>query len=273
MNEGQSVSFSKVTVHSIREMKAQHEPIACLTAYDYTTAKLVDAAGIDMVLVGDTLSEVVLGHETTLPVTVKEMLHHTRAVSRAIKRALLIGDLPYGSFHAGEREAVFVATRFIKEAGVEAIKLEGGQKRIGIIRRLIDAEIPVIGHLGLTPQSIHRFGGYKVQAKREAEIEQIMDDAHALDTAGVFAIVLEGVPREVAAVITRAVSAATIGIGAGPDCDGQILVIHDLLDLSFGKAPRFVRKYAELKREIARVLGEFKSDVNNRIVLSSREAS
>lgn len=261
----------KITPSVIQEKKASHQRIVCLTAYDYPTAKLVDAAGVDMILTGDTLSEVVLGHETTLPVTVDEMLHHTRAARRAIEFALLIGDLPYGSFHKSAEEAVSIATRFVKEAGVEAIKLEGGQKRIEIIRRLIDAEIPVIGHLGLTPQSVQRFGGYKVQGKRETEIARIFDDALALDKVGVFAIVLEGIPREVASAITRTVSAATIGIGAGPECDGQILVINDLLGLSFGKAPKFVRDYADLKQAMASALQKFKSDVGSRVVVSSDE--
>jgi 3-methyl-2-oxobutanoate hydroxymethyltransferase len=264
-------NLEKITPARIREKKSLHQPIVCLTAYDYPTTKLIDAAGIDLIFVGDTLSELVLGNETTLPVTVEEMLHHTRTVRRAVKFALLVGDLPYGSYHATEESSLQVAMRFVKEAGVEAIKLEGGRKRIGVIRRLIDAEIPVIGHLGLTPQSVHRFGGYKVQARREAEIEQIIDDALALDEAGVFAVVLEGVPREVAAVITRTVSAATIGIGAGPDCDGQILVINDLLGLSFGKAPKFVRKYANLKQEMAHAFQQFKSDVENRLVVSSND--
>ena len=271
MNPDNQINLQKITPALILEKKASHQRIVCLTAYDYPTAKLVDSAGIDMILVGDTLSEAVLGNKTTLPVTVDEMLHHTRAVRRAVRFALLIGDLPYGSYHVSEKDAVFVAMRFIKEAGVEAIKLEGGQKRIEVVRRLIDAEIPVIGHLGLTPQSIYKFGGYKVQAKQEAEIERIIDDAFVLDEAGVFAIVLEGVPREVAAVITSAVSATTIGIGAGPDCDGQILVINDLLGLSFGKSPKFVRKYAEMKQEVARALQGFKADVENRVVVSSND--
>jgi 3-methyl-2-oxobutanoate hydroxymethyltransferase len=272
MNPDDQIKQQKITPAMILEKKASHQRIVCLTAYDYPTAKLVDAAGMDMILVGDTLSEVVLGNKTTLPVTVDEMLYHTRAVRRAVRFALLIGDLPYGSYHVSEKDAVSAAMRFIKEAAVEAIKLEGGQKRIEVVRRLIDAEIPVIGHLGLTPQSIYKFGGYKVQAKREAEIEQIIDDALALDKAGVFAIVLEGVPREVAAVITGAVSAATIGIGAGPDCDGQILVINDVLGLSFGKAPKFVRKYAEMTQEVARAVRRFESDVKNRVVVFPSDA-
>jgi 3-methyl-2-oxobutanoate hydroxymethyltransferase len=263
----------KITPGLIREKKASHEPIVCLTAYDYPTGKLVDATGVDMILVGDTLSEVALGHDTTLPVTVDEMLHHTRAVRRAVQFSLLIGDLPFGSYHVNDDNAISVATRFVKEAGVEAIKLEGGRNRIGIVRRLINAEIPVIGHLGLTPQSVHRFGGYKVQAKHEAQIERIIDDALALDRTGVFAIVLEGVPREVAAVITKLVSAATIGIGAGPDCDGQILVINDLLGMSFGRAPKFVRRYAELGKVVSRAVQDVKSDVAHRVVVSPQDAS
>lgn len=233
MNEDSTGSASKMTVHTIREKKARHEPITFLTAYDYPTGRLVDEAGVDMVLVGDTLAEVVLGYENTLPVTFEAMLHHTAAVRRGVKRALLVADLPFGSYQADEQMAIRHAVRFVKEAGAEAVKLEGGEKRVSLIRRLLDTEIPVMGHLGLTPQSVHRFGGYRVQGRIAGDAEQIIRDALALDRAGVFAIVLEGIPRELAALITSEVSAPTLGIGAGPGCDGQVLVLNDILSLIF----------------------------------------
>src|SRR5947199_1741542 len=219
----------KVTTLTIQEKRQRRELITCLTAYDYATSRLVDEAGIDMILVGDSLAQVVLGYENTLPVTLEEMLHHTRAVRRAVKSALLIADMPFGTYHGDVTEGVRNAMRFVKEAGAEAVKVEGGEKRVELIHRLHDAEIPVMGHIGLTPQSLHTMGGYKVQGKSLAAIEQLMRDAVALDRAGVFSIVLEGIPREVAAMITAEVSAPTIGIGAGADCDGQVLVLHDML--------------------------------------------
>ena len=205
-------SRPKVTTATLAERKSKRQPITCLTAYDYATARLVDEAGIDIILVGDSLAQVVLGYDSTLPVTVDEMLHHTRAVRRATKHALLVADMPYGSYHTSPEDAVRNAARFLKEAGAEAVKLEGGEKRIDHVRRLIDAEIPVMGHIGLTPQSVHAMGGYKVQGKTLSAVEQLMRDALALDQAGVFSIVLEGIPREVAAMITEEVSAPTIGI-------------------------------------------------------------
>jgi len=251
----------KITVSTIQEKKQRQDPITCLTAYDYASARLLDEAGIDMILVGDSLAMVVLGYETTLPVTVEEMLHHTRAVRRAAHRSLLIADMPYASYHVNEEEAVRNAARFIKEAGAEAVKLEGGEKRAALVQRLRDAEIPVMGHIGLTPQSVLRMGGFKVQGKSMVAIEQLMRDAVALNGAGVFSIVLEGIPREVAAMITAEVSVPTIGIGAGPDCDGQVLVLHDLLGLTFSTAPKFVRQYADMRIAIAAAVRAFKEDV------------
>ncbi len=215
----------KITVASLREKKLQHQPITCLTAYDYATARLLDDAAIDIILVGDSLAQTMLGYENTLSVTVDEMLHHTRAVHRGVKHAFLIADMPYGSYHVGADEAVKNATRFMKEGGAEAVKMEGGEKRADLIRRIIDAEIPVAGHIGLTPQSVNVMSGYKVQGKSLSAIEQLMRDAVALDRAGVACIYLEGIPREVAAMITAEVATPTIGIGAGPECDGQVLVI------------------------------------------------
>lgn len=250
----------KVTLQTIAEKKERHEPITCLTAYDYATSRLVDEAGIDMILVGDSLAQVVLGYETTLPVTMEEMLHHVRAVRRGVRRALLIGDMPYASYQASAEEAVRNAMQFIK-AGAEAVKLEGGAKRAELAARLLEAEVPVMGHIGLTPQAVHRMGGYKVQGKTVRAVEQLVRDAQALDEAGVFALVLEGIPREVAAMITREVKCATIGIGAGPDCDGQVLVIHDLIGLTFTPPAKFVRQYGDAAGLIRSAVEQFRADV------------
>lgn len=257
-------SRQKVTVASLREQKLHHQPITCLTAYDYATARLVDEAGIDIILVGDSLAQTMLGYENTLSVTVDEMLHHTRAVHRGVKHAFLIADMPYGSYHVGTDEAVKNATRFMKEGGAEAVKMEGGEKRADLIRRIIDAEIPVAGHIGLTPQSVNVMSGYKVQGKSLSAIEQLMRDAVALDSAGVACIYLEGIPREVAAMITAEVATPTIGIGAGPDCDGQVLVIHDILNLTFTPAAKFVRRYADAAALITDAAQAFRADVSSR---------
>lgn len=252
---------SKVTVTSIQQKKLHREPITCLTAYDYTSARLVDEAGIDLILVGDSLAQAMLGYENTLPVTVEEMLHHTRAVKRGVRRALLVADMPFSSYHISRRDALQNAARFVKEAGAEAVKIEGGEKRADLIRRIIDAEIPVMGHIGLTPQSVHAMGGYKVQGKTLDAIEQLMRDAISLERAGVFSIVLEGIPREVARMITREMNIPTIGIGAGPECDGQILVFHDLLGMNLGTPAKFVRQYADLRGTIASALEAYRHDV------------
>ena len=251
----------KITVATLKEKKLLHEPITCLTAYDYASARLVDEAQIDVVLVGDSLAMTMLGYENTLTVTVDEMLHHTRAVRRGVKHALLIGDMPYGSYHLGLDEAVRNATRFLKEAGSEAVKIEGGEKRADLVRRLVDAEIPVAGHIGLTPQSVNVMGGYKVQGKSLADIEQLMRDAVALDRAGVACLYLEGIPREVAAMITAEIGTPTIGIGAGPDCDGQVLVFHDMLNLTFGVPAKFVRQYEDAAALITHAVQSFRADV------------
>lgn len=256
-------SRPKITTTSLFEKKQKGERISALTAYDYATARLVDEAGIDVILVGDSLAQVVLGYDNTLPVTMDEMLHHTRAVRRAVKRALLVGDMPYGTYQVDTAEAVRNAARFLKEGGAEAVKVEGGEKRVDLIRRVIDAEVPVMGHIGLTPQSVHAMGGYKVQGKSLKAIEQLMRDAVALDEAGVFSIVLEGIPREVAAMITEEVSAPTIGIGAGPDCDGQILVINDMVGLSFGQPAKFVRQYADIGLMMRGAIEAYKADVTS----------
>src|SRR5258708_824045 len=254
----------KITTASLRERKLQHNPITCLTAYDYATARVVDEAGIDMVLVGDSLAQAMLGYENTLTVTMDEMLHHVKAVRRGVKSALLVADMPYGSYQIDPQSAVNNAARFVKEGGAEVVKIEGGEKRADLIRRIIDAEIPVAGHIGLTPQSVNVMGGYKVQGKNLAGIEQLMRDAVALDRAGVACMYLEGIPREVAAMITAEVSVPTIGIGAGPDCDGQVLVFHDILNLSFGHPAKFVRRYANVGAAITGAVQTFRTDVATR---------
>jgi 3-methyl-2-oxobutanoate hydroxymethyltransferase len=261
----------KVTTQSIQEKKQRGERLTCLTAYDYPSARLVDEAGIDMVLVGDSVAMVVLGHENTMAVTVDEMLHHVRAVRRGVQNALVIADMPYGAFHSEPAEAVKNAIKFIK-AGAEAVKIEGGDKRVDLIRRLLDAEVPVMGHIGLTPQSLHKMGGYKVQGKSLPAVEQLMRDAVALDRTGVFCMVLEGMPREVAAMITAEVSTPTIGIGAGPDCDGQVLVLHDILNLSFTPPAKFVRQYADVAAAIGDAVRAFKADVESAMYPSEAES-
>ena len=254
----------KITTASLRDKKLRHEPITCLTAYDYPSARLVDEAGIDVILVGDSMAQVMLGYDSTLPVTVDEMLHHTRAVRRAVKHALLIADMPYGSYHVDEKETLRNAARLVKEGGAEAVKIEGGAKRSYLIRRVIDAEIPVAGHIGLTPQSVNVMGGYKVQGKSLSAIEQLMRDAVALNRAGVACLFLEGIPREVAGMITDEVSTPTIGIGAGPECDGQVLVFHDILNLTFGPPAKFVRRYGDAAALITNAVQAFRADVRSR---------
>ena len=251
----------KITTATIHEKKLHREPITCLTAYDYATARLVDEAGIDIVLVGDSLAMTMLGYENTLSVTMDEMLHHVKAVRRGVKDALLIADMPYGSYQIDGKEALVNATRFVKEGGAEAVKMEGGEKRVDMIRRLIDAEIPVAGHIGLMPQSVNLMGGYKVQGKTLGAVERLMRDAVALDRAGVACLYLEGIPREVATMITAEVETPTIGIGAGPDCDGQVLVFHDLVNLTFGQPAKFVRRYGDVRATITQSVLSYKADV------------
>jgi 3-methyl-2-oxobutanoate hydroxymethyltransferase len=258
---GRDESRPKITTTSLREQKLRHEPITCLTAYDYATARLVDEAGIEMVLVGDSLAQTILGYENTLSVTMDEMLHHVKAVRRGVKYALLLADMPYGSYQVDPNDALRNATRFVKEGGAEVVKIEGGEKRADLIRRIIDAEIPVAGHIGLTPQSVNVMGGYKVQGKNLSGVEQLMRDAIALDRAGVACMVLEGIPREVAAMITAEVAAPTIGIGAGPECDGQVLVFHDIVNLTFGPPAKFVRRYGDAAALIGEAVRGFRVDV------------
>jgi 3-methyl-2-oxobutanoate hydroxymethyltransferase len=257
-------SRPKITTTTLQEQKLRHEPLTCLTAYDYASSRLVDEAGIDMVLVGDSLAQAMLGYENTLSVTMEEMLHHVKAVRRGVRDALLLADMPYGSYQVDEKEAVRNAARFVKEGGAEVVKLEGGEKRADLIHRIIDAEIPVAGHIGLTPQSVNVMGGYKVQGKDLSAIEQLMRDATTLDRAGVSCLFLEGIPREVAAMITAEVSTPTIGIGAGPGCDGQVLVFHDIVNLTFGPPAKFVRRYGDAAAVIMNAVQAFRADVKSR---------
>ncbi|HWA94141.1 MAG TPA: 3-methyl-2-oxobutanoate hydroxymethyltransferase [Terracidiphilus sp.] len=261
---------TKITMPALAEMKRQGKPISALTAYDYATSRLVDEAGIDMILVGDSLAMVVMGHDNTLAVTVDEMLHHTRAVRRAVHRALVVADMPFGSYHGAIEDAVANAVRFVKEAGAEAVKIEG--PRVELVRALTLAEIPVVAHLGLTPQSVHRMGGYRVQAKTQEAIAQVQADARALEEAGAGAVVLEGVPREVAAAITAELTIPTIGIGAGPDCDGQILVFHDLVNLTFAPAAKFVRRYGDAASLVRSAVERYREDVEHRNFPSDEES-
>jgi 3-methyl-2-oxobutanoate hydroxymethyltransferase len=253
----------KITVPSLMARKAGGPKIVSLTAYDFPTAKILDEAGVDIILVGDSLGMVVLGYESTVPVTMEEMLHHTKAVSRAAKRALVVGDMPYFSFHLSADETVRNASRFLKEAGAAAVKIEGASaKRLKLVEAMVEAEIPVMGHVGLTPQSIHRLGRYKVRgAESAAEARKIVEGAKGLEKAGAFSVVLESVPMEVAKIITEEIGIPTIGIGAGPACDGQVLVFHDCVGYLTGYLPKFVRKYADLYGTILRAVGEYAADV------------
>ena len=260
---------AKVTVPELLQRKSlaadspNKKKITCLTAYDYPTARLVDEAGVDVVLVGDSMAMVVLGYESTLPLTMEESLHHSKAVRRGVQRALVVADMPFGTYQGDVNEALKNAVRFVKEAGAEAVKVEGGERRLEVIARLTEAEIPVMGHVGLTPQSVHAMGGYRVQGKTAGGAEQLLRDARAVEAAGAFAIVLEGIPRELAAEITRSVRIPTIGIGAGPDCDGQILVLHDLLGLTFQEPPKFARRYANVGEVISQAVREYCADVHS----------
>ena len=251
---------AKVTVQTLLEMKQRRERISSVTAYDYPTARIADEAGIDLILVGDSLGMVVLGYESTIPVTMAEMMHHLRAVVRAAPKAMVVADLPFASFQAGPEDAVRNSARYVKR-GAEAVKLEGGRRVLPQVEAILAADIPVLGHLGLTPQSVHRFGGYKVQARGREAGDALLQDSIALERAGCFAIVLEGIPLELGAEVSRALRIPTIGIGAGPGCDGQVLVLHDLIGLSFGKPAKFVRRYADVSGVIRGALQTFRDDV------------
>ena len=261
-----------MTVPAFRARKGSPEPLVVLTACDAMTTNIAEAAGVDALLVGDSLGMVELGYDSTLPVTMDEMVHHAKIVGRRRREALLIADMPWLSYHLGPRETVRNAARFVREAGADAVKIEGGAKRLEVIRALLDAEIPVMGHLGLTPQSVLKMGGYKVQARTEDAAAVLLDDAETLAEAGVFSIVLEGIPVALAKRVTAAVAVPTIGIGAGPDCDGQVLVTHDLLGMLPGTVPKFVRRYADLHQTATEAARRFAIDVRSRAFPSSDES-
>jgi 3-methyl-2-oxobutanoate hydroxymethyltransferase len=251
----------RVTVTAVRAMKARGERVVMLTAYDTPTARLLDAAGVDVILVGDSLAMVALGYETTLPVTLEEMLHHTRAVARGAARALVVGDLPFLSYQVSREEALRSAGRMLKEGNAQAVKLEGGLEVAGTVAALMEAGIPVMGHIGLTPQAVHRMGGYKVQGRTAEAAARLLKDAVALERAGAFSLVLEGLPWQVAGAVTEAVGIPTIGIGAGPRCDGQVLVTNDLLGLFDEFTPKFVKRYANLRETLLQAFGQFQEEV------------
>jgi 3-methyl-2-oxobutanoate hydroxymethyltransferase len=248
-----------VTVRDLRTFKDRGERFVMLTAYDYPTARILDEAGIPLLLVGDSLANNILGYETTLPVTMEEMLHHTRAVARGAENALIVGDMPFLSYQTSLEEGIRNAGRFLKEGGAHAVKLEGAM--LELTAALADRGIPVMGHLGLTPQSVHAMGGYRVQGKSEEDAGKLFDQAQALEKSGIFSLVLEGIPTSLAAQITESLAVPTIGIGAGPHCDGQVLVINDLLGMGFGTPPKFVKPYADLRGEITRAVQTFRDEV------------
>lgn len=249
------------TILQLQAMKARNEKISVLTAYDYPFAQLMDAAGIDMILVGDSVGSVFSGYDNTLPVTMDEMIYHTRAVVRGSNQALIVTDMPFMSYQLDSRQARLNAGRLIKEAGAQAVKLEGGEPMADTIRAIVEIDIPVVGHIGLTPQSIHRMGGFRVQGREDRQARQLLDDAKAVAAAGAFALVLEGIPRDLARKITAALTIPTIGIGAGADCDGQVLVIHDILGLCDKYSPRFVKRYADISEIISAAIGDYIREV------------
>jgi 3-methyl-2-oxobutanoate hydroxymethyltransferase len=254
----------KVTTLSLRQKKARGEPITMLTAYDFATAQAIDRAGLDCILVGDSLGMVVLGYETTLPVTMEEMLHHCRAVARASRTSLLIGDMPFLSYQVSTEEAVRNAGRFLQQAGMDSVKLEGGRERRAAVEAIVGAGIPVMGHLGLTPQSVHQLGGFRPQARDASAAVRLLEDARLLQEAGCFALVLESIPGRLAEVVSEQLEIPTIGIGAGVGCDGQVLVTHDLLGLFDRFTPRFVKKYAQLHAVMAEAFVAYRTDVEQR---------
>lgn len=254
--------MDKITATAVQRMKAEGKKITMLTSYDYPFTQILDASGIDILLVGDSVGNVVLGYDNTLPVTMEEMLHHTRAVARAAKRALVVGDMPFMSYQVSLEEARRNAGRFVKEGGAEAVKLEGGVNMEKVIRSIVEIDIPVMGHIGLTPQSVHRMGGYKVQGREERQRKQLLEDARAVENAGAFSVVLEGIPADLGREITQMLSIPTIGIGAGPDCDGQVLVLHDLLGMLGKFRPKFVKQYVDLREVVERAVRTYIEEVS-----------
>ena len=253
----------KVTTHTLQEMKSANEKITMLTAYDFSLAKLVDKAGVDIILVGDSASNVMAGHATTVPITLDHMIYHAQCVERAVDRALIVVDMPFGSYQGNSTVALESAVRIMKESNGHSVKLEGGSEVVESIKRILTAGIPVMGHLGLTPQSIYKFGTYTVRAKEEEEAAKLISDAKLLEDAGCFAIVLEKIPRELAKKVSQAISIPTIGIGAGPDCDGQVLVLHDLLGITMDFSPRFLRRYLNLSDAINNAITQYCDDVRS----------
>ena len=253
----------KVYLPAIREAKERGERLVCLTAYDFPTAKIVDEAGVDMILVGDSIGNVIHGYGNTIPVTLDEIVTALIAVKRATERAMVIADLPYGTYHVSAEETVRNALRLMKHGGAEAVKLEGGRNRVELVKRLVNEEIPVVAHIGLTPQSVYKLGGYRVQGRTADAAKRLIEDAKLLEEAGAFAIVLELVPREVAAIISDELKISTIGIGAGSACDIQVLVLHDLIGMTFGRLPRFVRQYADVRKVMTDAIREWSGDVKN----------
>jgi len=256
---------SKITTAVIRNMKRKGEKISVLTAYDYPSALLVDEAGVDIILVGDSLGMVVLGYDSTLPVTMDEMIHHTKAVTRAVKHAMVVGDMPFMSYQVCVEDALYNAGRFLQEAGAQGVKLEGGREVAEITRRITSSGIPVMAHLGLTPQSVHQFGGYKVQGKEEQAAKRILEDAKIIEEAGAFSMVLECVPATLAKEITQSISIPTIGIGAGIDCDGQVLVLHDMLGMFEKFIPKFVKTYASLNVQMKEAIMQYIDEVKRSV--------
>ncbi|HMB92251.1 MAG TPA: 3-methyl-2-oxobutanoate hydroxymethyltransferase [Rhodothermales bacterium] len=265
-------NVKRVTTQTLQEMKTTATPIAMLTAYDYTSARILDKAGVDVLLVGDSASNVMAGHETTLPITLDHMIYHAQCVVRAVQRALVVVDLPFGSYQGNSKEALVSSIRVMKETGAHAIKMEGGETVIEAVERIIQAGIPVMGHLGLTPQSIYRFGTYKVRAREEEEADQLRRDIVLLEQAGCFAVVLEKIPADLAEDVSRSVNIPTIGIGAGSACDGQVLVTHDALGLTTDFNPRFVRHYAELAQTMTEAVHAYIQDVRTRQFPSEGES-
>ncbi|MEM8487770.1 MAG: 3-methyl-2-oxobutanoate hydroxymethyltransferase [Bacteroidota bacterium] len=254
----------RVTTQTLQEMKAVGTPVSMLTAYDYTSARILDQAGVDILLVGDSASNVMAGHETTLPITLDQMIYHTQCVVRGVQRVLVVADLPFGSYQGNAKKALFSAIRMMKEAGAHALKLEGGEAVANIIGKIIESGMPVMGHLGLTPQSIYKFGTYKARAREKEEAEQLKQDALLLESVGCFAIVLEKIPAELAKEVSDSLRIPTIGIGAGSGCDGQVLVTHDMLGLTKDFNPRFVRRYADLDGIITKAVQHYVDDVRSR---------
>ncbi|QRR02869.1 3-methyl-2-oxobutanoate hydroxymethyltransferase [Dyadobacter sandarakinus] len=264
--------IKRVTTHIIQEMKNRGEKISCLTAYDYSMAGIVDAAGVELILVGDSASNVMAGHETTLPITIDQMIYHAASVVRAVKRALVVVDLPFGSYQGNSREALNSAIRIMKESGAHAVKLEGGLEIKDSITRILSAGVPVMGHLGLTPQSIYKFGTYTVRARQEAEAQKLLDDARMLEEVGCFSVVLEKIPATLTKLVSESVSIPTVGIGAGPHADGQILVLHDLLGINKAFKPRFLRRYADLNGVMTEAIGNYIKDVKGRSFPNEQES-